>query len=71
MEIEKNDYTAEKIAVIYNANRTSAEVTLPVDGAWKLVVNGQNAGTESLQVIEGDKVTVPALSAYVLIMGEE
>lgn len=66
-----NGDSAEKIAVAYNANRTPVEITLPENGSWKLVVNGEKAGTEAIEMIKGDKITVPALGTYVLTLGEK
>ncbi|ETI67845.1 pullulanase, type I [Neobacillus vireti LMG 21834] len=66
-----NGDSAEKIAVAYNANRNPVEITLPEMGSWKLIVNGVKAGTEAIEVINGDKITIPALSTYVLTLGEK
>ena len=54
------------IAVIFNANDTATEVTLPRNG-WVVVVNGAAAGTEEIERISGKTVNIPAKSAYVLV----
>jgi type I pullulanase len=66
-----NGDSAEKIAVAYNANRTPVTIKLPVAGSWKLVVNGVKAGSSALDIIKGNEITVPALSTYVLTLGEK
>ncbi|WP_315080089.1 type I pullulanase [uncultured Clostridium sp.] len=53
------------IAVIFNSNKESIEVTLPEDN-WTIVVNKDKAGIESLGKIEGNKVTIPGNTSYVL-----
>jgi hypothetical protein len=40
-------------------------VTLPEKG-WKVLVNGERAGTKPLARIKGDTVIVPAVAALVL-----
>ncbi|NLK95573.1 MAG: type I pullulanase [Clostridiales bacterium] len=55
-----------KIAVIYNANNSDVEVTLPSND-WVILVNGEKAGIESLGSIEGNVVKVKANSSYVLV----
>lgn len=60
-----------KLAVAYNANKTPVEIKLPEDGKWKVLVNGIEAGTEGLETIKGDTVTIPPLSAYVLTLKPE
>jgi type I pullulanase len=60
-----------KIAVAYNANKAPVEIKLPEDGKWKVLVNGTEAGTQGLETIKGNTVTVPPLSAYVLTLKPE
>ena len=62
------DERAEAIFCAYNAGKTATTVTLP-DGNWKICVNGEQAGTQSLGEASGT-VEVPALSAMVLTQGE-
>ena len=60
-----NGETAEAIYVIYNANKTEEEFELPI-GNWHICIDGETAGTDILYSVEG-KITVPALSAVVMI----
>ncbi|WP_084374906.1 type I pullulanase [Neobacillus soli] len=71
MDKNANGDSAEKIAVAYNANRTPVGITLPENGKWKVIVNGVKAGTNALEVINGDKMMVPALSTIVLTLGDK
>ncbi|WP_083392229.1 type I pullulanase [Bacillus sp. MUM 13] len=57
---------AKDLTVIYNANRKTVSVALPSRGTWKVLVNGEKSGNKTLQVIKGSKVSVPALSTFVL-----
>ncbi len=61
-----NRDTWKNIVVIYNANTTSQEVSLPFSASWKVVVNDTKAGVEVLEEIDGDKATVEPLSMMVL-----
>ncbi len=61
-----NKETAEELYVIFNANPEAAEVELP-EGKWNVYINGEKAGTEVLDQVEGGKVTVEAISAMVLV----
>jgi pullulanase len=54
-----------KIFVAYNANNTLVTLDLPDSGAWQQVVNGQGAGTTTLDTVS-DTVTLPGLSMAVL-----
>ncbi|MCD5415067.1 MAG: type I pullulanase, partial [Clostridiales bacterium] len=56
----------ETIAVLFNGNAEDIEITLPGEG-WGVVVNGKVAGTEIIERISQDKVTVPARTAMVLV----
>ena len=60
--------TAESIYIVFNPNNESKEITLP-EGKWHVCINGEKAGTESLKKVS-DKVTVDAISALVLVQGE-
>lgn len=59
--------SSDQIIVAHNANTTEVVVDLPAEGKWNLVVNGEKAGIETIQTIEGSKLTLPALSTYVLV----
>ncbi len=62
-----NGETAEKIMVVYNPLTTDSTVTLP-DGDWDVYVNNTTAGDAVLST-ENGTVTVPAISAMVLMQG--
>lgn len=64
-----NGDTAEKITVIYNANSTAIDVTLP-DGEWDICINATTAGTASQGTAQGN-VTVEPISAMVLVQGDD
>ena len=60
--------TADAMYIVFNPNNEAKEITLP-EGKWHVCINGENAGTESLEKVSG-KVTVDAISALVLVQGE-
>lgn len=64
-----NGDTAEKIAVIFNANKDAVDVKLPA-GSWEICVNDQKAGTASVGTAEGT-VSVAGISAMVLVQGDD
>lgn len=66
---QKNGETASKIAVIYNANKSATEITLP-SGSWDICVNEKVAGTASLGKAEGT-VRVAPISCMVLVQGDD
>ena len=45
-------------------------ISLPKSANWQLVVNGETAGTEVIEVIKGDSVTVTPHSSYVLMIDD-
>ncbi|WP_208528133.1 type I pullulanase [Jeotgalibacillus salarius] len=53
--------------VVHNANKDAISVTLPGKGPWKVLVNGEEAGTEVLDVEKGKTVEVDGLSSMVLL----
>ena len=63
---EGNNESAKQICVIYNANKENTTVKIP-KGTWKVYVKGDKAGTEVLQTVKGDSVTVEGISAMVLV----
>ncbi|PLR98265.1 type I pullulanase [Bacillus sp. T33-2] len=65
-----NRRSSAKIAVAYNANKKPVQITLPENGYWAILANGEKAGTSVLGIVKGNKVTVPALSTYVLALGK-
>ena len=56
----------KNIVVIHNANTDSRQIALPAAGTWNVVVNGTQAGTETLDSFTGSTVTVPGISTLVL-----
>ena len=57
--------SSEWLVVILNATAKSQTVTLPESG-WKVLVDGDHAGTKSLRRIKGDLADVAPRSALVL-----
>ncbi|GAF06879.1 alpha-1,6-glucosidase domain-containing protein [Paenibacillus pini] len=61
----------KNIIVIYNANRSDAEVDLPqATNGWKVAVDYCQAGTKALDLIAEDAVMIPGLSMMVLYEDE-
>lgn len=54
-----------EIMVIYNANKSLVELNVE-EGNWTLVANGEKVDSAGMQNINGGKVEVPALSAWIL-----
>lgn len=69
IEGSPNGETADKIAVIFNANKEAVNVPLP-SGEWDICVNGEKAGCASLGTA-ADNVSVEGISAMVLVQGDE
>lgn len=69
IEGRPNGETADKIAVIFNANKETVNIPLP-SGEWDICVNGEKAGCESLGTAV-DSVSVEGISAMVLVQGDE
>lgn len=65
-----NGETADSIFVAYNANKEDVQVKLPKSDEWKVCVNGEQAGTDVIETINGDTVTVKAQSTMVLVLGD-
>ena len=59
----------KKIVVVYNANDTDIEVDLPGDN-FAIVVNGDMAGNEKIQDVDGFKCKVRGKSGCVLVNKE-
>ena len=68
------DEVSDGIIVIYNANTTSKTFSLYSsgisEGTWQICINDEAAGTEVLGTVTNGEVTVPAISALVLVKGE-
>lgn len=61
-----NGDTWKNIVVIYNANSTDKQITLPSDATWNVVVDDKNAGNKVLRQVTGSSVKVAGLSTMVL-----
>lgn len=57
---------SDGIFVIFNANKEETEVSLP-EGNWNVYVNDTQAGTEPIETVADEKVTVAPISALVLV----
>ncbi len=59
------------VAVLTNNNSTSKTVTLKsqttLPSSWVVVANGDSAGLESLGTISGSSITIPPMTAMVLV----
>lgn len=64
-----NGETADSIFVIFNANNAETEVTLPA-GNWNVCVNGETAGTETIETITEGKAVAAPISAMILVRNE-
>lgn len=65
-----NGDSASDISVIHNATDSEQVITLPKSADWKLVANGEVAGTDLIEVVKGDSVTVTPHSSYVLLVDD-
>ena len=65
-----NGDTASDITVIHNATDSEQVITLPKSADWQLVANGEVAGTDVIEVVKGDSVTVTPHSSYVLMIDD-
>lgn len=65
-----NGETADSIFVAYNANKEDVQVKLPKSDNWQVCVNGEKAGTDVIETISGDTVTVKAQSSVILVLGD-
>ena len=54
--------------IVFNPNNEAKEIILP-EGKWHVCINGEKAGTESIEKIS-EKVSVERISAMVLVQGE-
>ncbi|MDD6307435.1 MAG: type I pullulanase [Clostridiales bacterium] len=64
-----NGETSDGMFVIFNPNAEATEVALP-EGVWKVCINGEQAGTRTIETITDGKATVSPISALVLVKGE-
>ena len=58
----------KSVAVIANAGNTEQTVELISENTkWKVIADGKKAGLETLGIVSGNSVTVPPLSAMILV----
>jgi pullulanase len=55
-----------ELVIIHNANQQAFPVILPHKGEWQLLVNGEQAGIQTITTIYDDSVIVPAVCSFVL-----
>lgn len=55
----------EELLLIFNPNRSEAKVSVPT-GMWKVLVEKEQAGIETLRMVEGGNLSVAPISAMVL-----
>ena len=63
-----NGEIADQIVVIFNANSSTKNVSLP-EGTWSVCIDGTKAGVEELYTASGS-VSVAGISAMVLVRGQ-
>ncbi|MCX7920926.1 MAG: type I pullulanase [Clostridia bacterium] len=56
----------KNIVVIYNADTSAKQVTLPIDTTWNVVVDHTAAGVNTIRTVNGSTITVEGLSMMVL-----
>lgn len=59
------------ITVIFNASTSEVKFKLPHFGLWKVVVNGESAGVETLHEFISGEIVVPELTTMVLYSNEK
>lgn len=64
-----NGETAEELFVIFNPNTKETRVPLP-EGTWKVCINGEQAGTDTIETITTGTAKVSPISALVLVKAE-
>lgn len=62
----QKDESAKEMYLLFNANTDNAKVTIP-EGKWKVCINGQKAGVETIETIKGGEYTMDGISALVLV----
>lgn len=58
--------SAEEIIIIFNARKQAAVARIP-EGTWDVYIDGETAGTEIIRTFTENSVSVPAISAMVLV----
>jgi len=67
LNAKANKDKANEIMVIHNANKQAQTVHLPSNRTWRLLVDGEQAGTKTLRTVKGNTVNVSPLSTFVLV----
>lgn len=62
--------SASAITVIHNATDSEQVISLPKSADWQLIVNSEVTGTDVIEVIKEDSVTVTPHSSYVLMIDD-
>lgn len=60
-----NEEKAKNILVVYNGNEEAVDITIP-EGKWNVYINGEKAGTDVIETVEGT-ANVAGISAVVLV----
>jgi len=61
----------QEMAVLVNPNRAdAADYHLPAGGEWRVLVNGERAGTRTIGRFDGEQITVPPTQCMVLLRGD-
>ena len=58
--------SAKEMYLFFNANAEDKTVSIP-QGKWSVCINGEKAGTDAIEVINGGEVTVSAIAPLVLV----
>jgi pullulanase len=59
--------SVERFLVVHNANRRNTRITLPSNGGWVLVANGDEVNLDGIQSFNGgSRIQVAANSSYVM-----
>lgn len=55
-----------ELFIVHNANQQETLINLPHSGEWQLLVNGEQAGIQTIHTITGSTILVPAVCSFVL-----
>ena len=61
-----NGEVSDGLFIVFNASGDAQQITLP-EGTWNVCVDGEHAGTETLDTITDGSVTVAPISAMALV----
>ena len=66
--IVREEKGKKEMAVLVNPNREhAADYQLPAGGGWRVLVNGERAGTETIGRFDGEHIPVPPSQCMVLL----